>query len=490
MTQLSRRLFMRRKPFALTGAVLLAAAAVLAGHTGAASADTGANALADRLAAEVTGDGAWPHLAALANLTTTFGGHRVSGSPGYEATAQYFTAALTAAGYQVTRQQFSFPDYDIRAETGSVTAPQARPLHPVIARFSRSTPDGGLNAAVSLPTGKDTGCTVDDYANAEVRGKIVLVRVGDCFITQKQLVAAEVGAAAMLMNGDAPDPTLNLRYRMVPPADARIPTATLPRGEAEQLQADVAAGPVQVTLDLRGNEILTNTYNLIADTPTGRADNMIVMGAHLDSVDTGPGVNDNGTSAVMTLETALRMAPYRDQIRNKVRFAWWAAEEKGLAGAQFYIDQLTPEQRKNTALYLNAEMIGSDNFARQVYNGKTANGPAPAGSDQISTLINGYFAGQNLPTVGLVLDGRSDHAPFITAGIPAGGVNGGSDTLKSAEWVRLFGGIEGQMLDRCYHQGCDNLANINRTSFDQFGRAMAWSAGRFAVSTEDVNGVR
>jgi hypothetical protein len=134
-------------------------------------------------------------------------------------------------------------------------------------------------------------------------------------------------------------------------------------------------------------------------------------------------------------------------------------------------------------------MIGSPNFARQVYNGQTATGPGPAGSDQISRLVNGFFADRKLPTVGLVLDGRSDHSAFVNAGIAAGGVNAGSDTIKSAEWVKLFGGTEGEMLDHCYHQACDTLDNVNKTIFDQNGRSMAWAIGRFAVSTADVNGV-
>lgn len=133
-------------------------------------------------------------------------------------------------------------------------------------------------------------------------------------------------------------------------------------------------------------------------------------------------------------------------------------------------------------------MIGSPNFARQVYNGQTATGPAPAGSEQISALVNGYFADRHLPTVPLVLDGRSDHSPFITAGIPAGGVNAGADTVKSQEWADLFGGTAGQMLDPCYHQACDTLANVNKTIFDQNGRSMAWAVGRFAVDTSDING--
>ncbi|MEV7096287.1 M28 family peptidase [Amycolatopsis sp. NPDC051045] len=474
----------RRKPL-----VVLTAAALLASLAAAGTAGAGGRSLADRMATEVTGANAGVHLAALADLTAANGGHRVSGSPGYEASADYLTKKLQRAGYVVKRQPFTFPDYRIDAETVAETAPQSRTLHPQIARFSVSTPDTGLTSPLAVPSGKSTGCTADDYAGTDVKGKVVLVNVGDCFITQKQLVLGGLGASAMLMNAGSPNAALNLRYRMVPPEDARIPTATLPRGEAEQLQADLATGAVTLKLDLRGGAITTTTYNLIADTPTGRADNTVVMGAHLDSVDTTPGLNDNGAAAAMVLETALRLAPHAGEVRNRVRFAWWAAEEKGLAGSQFYVDQLTAEQRKQTALYLNLEMIGSPNFLRQVYNGQTATGPAPAGSEQISQLVTGFFADRKLPTSGLVLDGRSDHSAFVNAGIAAGGVNAGSDALKTAEQVALFGGTEGQMLDPCYHQACDTLANVNRTIFDQNGRAMAWAIGRFAVSTADINGV-
>ncbi|MFE6801687.1 M28 family peptidase [Streptomyces sp. NPDC057681] len=490
MTATPRKRLFRLRPLA---ALALGAALLPLGVNGpahAADADgMPADVLARKMADEVTGPSAWRHLQAIDKATLDNGGTRVSGTAGYDASAAYITRELTKAGYQVKKQEFEFLDYDILSEQGSVVTPEARTLHPTIARFSVSTPDGGLTADLVQPSGKSTGCSTDDYAGTDVKGKIVLVDVGtDCFITQKQLVLSELGASAMLMNVNSPNPDLNLRYRMVPPTDARIPTGTLSRAESEALRADAAKGPVSLRLDLRGNNRMTKTYNLLADTPTGRADNTVVMGAHLDTVDTTAGANDNGAASAMVLETALKLAPHRHQVKNRVRFAWWSAEEKGLSGSQFYVDQLTPEQRRQTALYLNLEMIGSPNFARQVYNGQTATGPAPAGSERISELVNGYFADRHLPTVPLVLDGRSDHSPFITAGIPAGGVNAGSDTVKSQEWADLFGGTAGQMLDPCYHQACDTLANVNKTIFDQNGRSMAWAVGRFAVDTSDING--
>ncbi|MFE6615312.1 M28 family peptidase [Amycolatopsis sp. NPDC057786] len=482
---------MTRTPAKRIAAVIAAAALVLPQLATSTAQATGADTadwLASRMSEQVTGANAASHLRELMKLTAANGGHRDSASPAYSASADYLTGKLQAAGYRVQRQEFTFRDYAIHSERAEVVSPNPRSLRPLIARFTVSTPAAGLTAAVAVPAVKDTGCTAADYAGQDVRGKIVLVRVGDCFITQKQLTAASVGAVAMLMNADSPNPDLNLRYRMVPPEDAKIPVATLPRGESEQLAADAAGGPVTVRLDLRGADTNTKTFNLLADTPTGRADNTVVMGAHLDSVDTTPGANDNAAASATVLETALQLKRYAPLLRNKVRFAWWAAEEKGLSGSQYYVDQLTPEQRTQTALYLNLEMIGSPNFARQVYSGQTPEGPAPAGSTKISQLVRGYFAEQKLPTVDLVLDGRSDHTAFVNAGIAAGGVNAGSDRVKPAEWVELFGGVAGQMLDPCYHQRCDGYDNVNQTIFDQFSRSMAWAVGRFAVTTADVNG--
>ncbi|MFD0382096.1 hypothetical protein ACFQ2B_05700 [Streptomyces stramineus] len=151
MTGLPRRnLFRVTSPayLAAGAALLLAASAVPA----RAEVPPGpAKTLAEKMSRSVTGQNAWRHLEAISRATEANGGHRADGSPGYEASAQYVSRTLTAAGYQVKRQEFSFPDYDILAEKASVTAPEARTLKPIIARFSVSTPVGGLTAASGCP---------------------------------------------------------------------------------------------------------------------------------------------------------------------------------------------------------------------------------------------------------------------------------------------------------------------------------------------------
>ena len=107
---------------------------------------------------------------------------------------------------------------------------------------------------------------------------------------------------------------------------------------------------------------------MLAETSSGRADNVVMVGAHLDSVSRGPGINDNGSGSAAILEVAEAMRKVKPT--NKVRFAWWGAEESGLVGSTNYVNGLSPAEQDKIALYLNFDMIGSPNFGRFVYDGE------------------------------------------------------------------------------------------------------------------------
>ncbi|MEV5574829.1 M28 family peptidase [Spirillospora sp. NPDC052269] len=474
---------------------MLAVAALVAGIAPAAHAEPGSNGnnrLARQLVREVTTDNAWRHLTALQRIADRNNGIRASGTRGHLASAEYVEGRLHAAGYKTTRQPFTHDDYDFHASDGRVVAPSARALHPLIARFSANTPVGGLTAPLAVvPSGTDAtpGCEASDYAGADYRGRIVLITAGGCTNTVKQKTASEAGAAAALINTNNPNPDMILRTRLTA-ADVKIPLASLGRGESEALAADAARGPVTLTVDLRGKAKTVTTFNVIAETPTGRADNVVMLGAHLDGVTEGPGMNDNGSSSTMELETALQLARHFKQIKNKVRFAWWGAEEHGDLGSGAYVAQLSEQGKADLALYLNFDMIGSPNFARMVYDGDDSDhegaGAGPEGSAQIEKVLTDFHASRGLPTVGRDFDGRSDYGPFIAAGIPAGGETSGSNLIKTEDWARLFGGKAGQSLDWCYHSACDTLKNVNRTIYGQLGAGMAWATGRFALDISDI----
>ena len=99
------------------------------------------------------------------------------------------------------------------------------------------------------------------------------------------------------------------------------------------------------------------TSNVFAESRGGNAANVVMVGAHLDSVPAGPGINDNGSGSAVLLEVAEQMRRVRP--RNKVRFAWWSAEESNLLGSNYYVANLAPGQLDRIALYLNFDMVGS-----------------------------------------------------------------------------------------------------------------------------------
>jgi len=245
---------------------------------------------------------------------------------------------------------------------------------------------------------------------------------------------------------------------------------------------------LHMTTNTISEERLTN--NVIAETPDGRTDRVVVAGAHLDSVAEGPGIQDNGSGSAAILEIALQMAELGIRPRNQVRFIWFSAEESGLLGSEHYVSQLTNRQIKKIAVMLNFDMIGSPNFVRFVYDGDgSPTGTAgPNGSDVVEDVFLDYFAGQNLPNEPTEFSGRSDYGPFIAAGIPSGGLFTGAEGIKSDEQADVYGGTAGVAYDACYHQACDDFDNISLEALDQMSDAAAHAVLTFAMTTSAVNG--
>ncbi|HET8823258.1 MAG TPA: M20/M25/M40 family metallo-hydrolase, partial [Thermoleophilaceae bacterium] len=238
--------------------------------------------------------------------------------------------------------------------------------------------------------------------------------------------------------------------------------------------------------------------NVIADLPartkTAHPDQTVVVGAHLDSVAAGPGINDNGSGSAAILEIAEQLQGVA--VRNKIRFIWFSAEESGLLGSEAYVASLPARERDKIAAMLNFDMIGSPNFVRFVYDGDLSDseppegGTAPEGSAQIEDLFLDYFASQGLATEPTAFDGRSDYGPFIDAGIPAGGLFTGAEGIKTAEEAEIYGGEAGDPYDPCYHLGCDDLGNLDNTGLDQMSDAAAHATISLGMSTEIINGQR
>ncbi|MFC7963541.1 M28 family metallopeptidase [Streptomyces cinereoruber] len=204
-------------------------------------------------------------------------------------------------------------------------------------------------------------------------------------------------------------------------------------------------------------------YNLIADWPGGDPNQVLMAGSHLDSVSSGPGINDNGSGSAAILETALAVSRAGYQPSKHLRFAWWGAEELGLVGSKYYVNNLPSTERSKIKGYLNFDMIGSPNPGYFVYDDDPT----------IEQTFKSYFAGLGVPTeIETEGDGRSDHAPFKSAGVPVGGLFTGASRVKTSAQVSKWGGTA-TAFDRCYHSSCDTTANINDTALDRNSDAVA-----------------
>ncbi|MFF0060049.1 M28 family metallopeptidase [Streptomyces sp. NPDC005279] len=215
-------------------------------------------------------------------------------------------------------------------------------------------------------------------------------------------------------------------------------------------------------------------YNLIADWPGGDANQTLMAGSHLDSVGAGAGINDNGSGSAAVLETALAVSRAQFKPEKHLRFGWWGAEELGLVGSKYYVNNLPAAERSKISGYLNFDMIGSPNPGYFVYDDDPA----------IEKTFKDYFAGLSIPTeIETEGDGRSDHAPFKNAGVPVGGLFTGADYTKTAAQAQKWGGTAGQAFDRCYHSSCDTAANINDTALDRNSDAIAHAIWTLSAGT-------
>ena len=165
---------------------------------------------------------------------------------------------------------------------------------------------------------------------------------------------------------------------MYPPGRATGPiTHNIPVVGASFADGVALAQPGSTAfVDVVPSETRTD-FNVIAEREGRNDDNVVMAGAHLDSVIEGPGINDNGSGSAALLETALMMAKVKPE--NTVRFAWWAAEEQGLVGSTDYVEGLSQAERDRIALYLNYDMVGSPNYIFMVYDADESTFEAPGG---------------------------------------------------------------------------------------------------------------
>jgi Zn-dependent M28 family amino/carboxypeptidase len=487
-----RRTLYSAAAVALTSSLIAAAPAV------AKTSHHVTNDDSSRLTKAVTVNGQLKTLRQLQVIANRNDGNRASGLPGYDASAAYVAKELRKAGYRVTTQSFTFPfSRDLEPATLTQLTPAGRTIETAAFDYSGS---GDVTGAVtpinlSIPPGAagttTSGCDPADFPAAGAEPAVALIQRGTCDFAVKAANAAAAGYDAAIIFNEGQEGRQELLEGTLG-GPATIPVVGISYADGVAL-SEATGATVRVTASTEV-DLDRETTNVIADLPrkTKNPDQVVVVGAHLDSVAEGPGINDNGTGTAGTLEIAKQLAKtgLTKKAQRPVRFAFWGAEEKGLLGSEHYVESLTDAQRSRIYANLNFDMIGSPNFVRFVYDGDgSEDGNAgPAGSAEIEQVFLDYFDAKGLASAPTAFDGRSDYGPFIAAGIPAGGLFSGAEGVKTPEEAALFGGTAGEAYDPCYHQACDDITNLSTRSIDQLGDAAAHATATLVLSKKGLFG--
>ncbi|GIF03296.1 M28 family metallopeptidase [Actinoplanes siamensis] len=441
----------------------------------------------------VTVAGILGHERVLQRIANQNDGTRASGTPGFAAGAAYVSGVLKQAGYRVTEQKFTFPFYRELAPARLTRVSPAGPAYETVTYDYSASGDVTGRVVPALnnvlpPTAEPSstaGCAASDFAPASASApEIALIQRGGCDFAVKAANAAAAGYDAAIIFNEGQEGRTEL-FQGTLGGPAAIPVVGLSFADGSALDAAASAGSVTVRVQT-STQVDANavTSNIIADSPGGDADRVLVVGAHLDSVVAGPGINDNGSGTATNLEIAVQLAKLKVKPRQKVRFAFWGAEESGLLGSEHYVANLSDAELAKIFANLNFDMVGSPNYVRFVYDGDGSDTGAsgPAGSEQIEGLFTEYFADQGLATDPTAFDGRSDYGPFIEVGIPAGGLFSGAEGEKTAEQATVYGGTAGAPYDACYHQACDDINNLSTKALAELGDGAAHAVLTLALT--------
>jgi Zn-dependent M28 family amino/carboxypeptidase len=336
-----------------------------------------------------------------------------------------------------------------------------------------------------------SGCSMSDFP-AAVKDNIVLVQRGGCTELVKAINARAHGAkAVMIMNEGQTGRTASARYvSQTYPGTIGI-GVTFALG---QELYNLAQAGTPATLHFKSDNNITQRidYDILAETPNGDPTRVLQVGAHIDGVAAGPGVNDDGSGTAMNLAIAHQILKLGINLKYKIRFGWFSGEEQGLFGSTFAVNQLNSLQTAQTLAMLDYDMIASTNYLPFVYTDcNRAAVPNSCPPPNTEGVLGGHHIDYlkqklNIDSVPYVFDNRSDYAQWRSRGVPATGLYTGAEGIKTAAQATAYGGQAGIQADPCYHEWCDTVFNLDEFGLNEFSDALAHSILSFAGVSNDA----
>lgn len=402
--------------------------------------------------------------------------NRVFGGPAHMDTVDYLAHELRKTGYYHVTKQSQVHTWSKTEQNLTVNGEDVEALS--------MTYSPSVDVTADLGPVSNLGCSKDDYP-AESEGKIVVIKRGECSFEEKSVNANAAGAVAAIVYNNEEGSLSGTLGGATSELGPYAPIVGMSQADGESLLQQMEGGTVNAHLYINSQTENRTTYNVIAQTKTGDQNNVVTLGGHSDSVEAGPGINDDGSGIISNLVIARALTNFR--VKNAVRFFFWTAEEYGLLGSDYYVSSLSEDELAKIRLYLNFDMIASPNYGLFIYDGDGSafNLTGPAGSGEIERLFEKYYASHGHQSKPTAFDGRSDYAAFIDHGIPAGGLFTGAEGIMTEEEAKMFGGKAGVAYDENYHAVGDTMDNLNHKAFLLNARASAHAVATYARSLDN-----
>ncbi|POR31126.1 Peptide hydrolase [Tolypocladium paradoxum] len=395
------------------------------------------------------------------------GGNRAFGLPGFNASMDFILErAVKRFGKHM--DTFVQPFTHLFQTTNKIwlTGPDGKKVDVASLMYNTATPlpKGVTAPLIDTPIDDTRGsaCFEDQWKGIDATGKIALVKRGVCAISDKLKLARQHGALAVVVYNQTPG-NISGATLSAENIGKIVPVGVIHLEDGQGWSKRLASGEkVQVTLLVDSIAEERPCWNIISETKEGDPNHVVMLGAHLDSVQPGPGVNDDGSGTAALLEIMGSLKKYKG-FKNKVRFAWWGAEESGLIGSLYYTKQLSEAEADKIRFYFNYDMIGSPKPDFVVYANNDAHKVG-------GVILFDYLQSHGVEPFYGKFGSSSDYVGFLQLGIPSSG---------------LFTGA-GEPFDICYHQACDDINNIDWKAIEVNAKAAGFAAAKFALSLDGV----
>jgi hypothetical protein len=423
------------------------------------------------------------HLQVFQDIADEGDGTRYWSTISYDKSGYYIGGLLEEYGYNVTYQPLELPQF-VEGKPAELSIVGKTYVNEKVVKEGGDFADflfcggGSVTAEVQaidimdpIPGNTTTsGCETDDFENF-VAGNIALVRYGGCGFSVPLTNAVLANASAVIFFNEGTEGSegiIPVSSLQLEPMNVSIPVLATTYSVGVELDGKTATVVVDAVTTIG------KTFNIIAETYGGDPENVLVLGAHLDSEILGPGIEDDGTGSAALVETAIQFANVNPV--NKIRFAWWAAEEVGLVGSTFYVESLSDYEVESIIAYLNYDMIASPNWVIYLEAADAEGGTGPA------DIIREYYIANDIPwDEGFGGVCYTDPCAFFAAGIAYADTYTGSSEIMTDEQVERYGGVAGVAHDPCYHLACDTMDNIGQDILEINAKAMAYTTVRFAM---------